>query len=340
VEDTLKTGESSSEWRIRTGGGEIRWIAAQAKAFFDEDGRPPRIVGFNRDITDRKQVEQEVLRLNQDLERRVAERTAQLERTAAELEKRNREVERVNRMKSEFLARSSHELRTPLNAIVGYSDLLSEQSAGPLPPPYPRFVANIQEGARHLLDMVNDLLDISRIEAGRIELNLERFPVSAALDEVLSVITPLAEIKRISVENRVAGDAAVLADRVRFKQILYNLLSNAVKFTPEEGRVWIETAADGEMFTVCVGDTGIGIAPDEREAIFEEFHQAASGRAAESAGTGLGLAIARRLAKLHGGDIVVESELGKGSRFLVRLPASEESVAPKRREVHADGAGG
>jgi PAS domain S-box-containing protein len=339
VEESLKTGESSAEWRIRTGTGEIRWIAAQAKAFFDEEGRPPHIVGFNRDITERKQAEQEILRLNRDLERRVAERTTQLERAAAELEKRNREVERVNRMKSEFLTRSSHELRTPLNAIVGYSDLLSEQSSGPLPPPYPRFVANIQEGARHLLDMVNDLLDISRIEAGRIELKLGRFPVSAALEEVLSVITPLAEIKRISVENRIAGDAAVVADRVRFKQILYNLMSNAVKFTPEDGLVWIEAATDGETFTVCVGDTGIGIAPDEREAIFEEFHQAASARGAAAAGTGLGLAIARRLARLHGGDIAVESELDKGSRFLVSLPASEEPVAPKR-EVNAEGAGG
>jgi PAS domain S-box-containing protein len=329
VDRTMKTGESSSEWRIRTGTGEIRWIVGHAKVFLDEEGRPDRVIGFNRDITDRKLAEQEVLRLNQDLERRVAERTVQLERAAAELETRNWEVERLNRMKTEFLARSSHELRTPLNAIVGYSDLLSEQSSGPLPPPYPRFVANIQEGARHLLDMVNDLLDISRIEAGRVELNLERFALSPALDEVLSVIAPLAEIKRISVENRIAPGAAVVADRVRFKQILYNLISNAVKFTPEGGRVWIETGTDGEMFTVCVVDTGIGIAPGEREAIFEEFHQAASPKGAAEAGTGLGLAIARRLARLHGGDILVQSELEKGSRFLVSLPVSEESIAPK-----------
>ncbi len=132
--------------------------------------------------------------------------------------------------------------------------------------------------------MVNDLLDISRIEAGRIELNLERFDVSAALDEVLCVITPLAEIKSICLDNRMAPGTAVVADRVRFKQILYNLLSNAVKFTPEEGRVWIETAIDGEVITVCVGDTGIGIAPDEQEAIFEEFHQVASARNPRSGG--------------------------------------------------------
>jgi PAS domain S-box-containing protein len=333
VEGSLRTGEYISEWRIRRfDTGEVRWIAAHGKVVFDEDGRPVGMIGFNRDITDRKQAEQEVRRLNQDLERRVTERTVQLEQTAAELEKRNREVERVNRMKTEFLARSSHELRTPLNAIVGYSDLLAEQSAGPLPPPYPRFVANIQEGARHLLDMVNDLLDLSRIEAGRIELNLERFDVFGALDEVLSVITPLAGIKSIFIETRVARDTAVVADRLRFKQILYNLMSNAVKFTPEEGRVWIETAADGEMFTICVGDTGIGIAPGEQEAVFEEFHQVASARKLSAAGAGLGLAITRKLVHLHGGGVRVESEFGKGSRFLVSLPVVAESVMPGRME--------
>jgi len=340
LEESLKTGEFFSEWRIRrAGSGEIRWIVANAKVSFDEEGRPVRMIGFNRDITDRKQAELEVLRLNQDLERRVAERTIELERTAAELEKRNREVERVNQMKTEFLARSSHELRTPLNAIVGYADLLGEQSAGPLPPPYPRFVSNIQEGARHLLDMVNDLLDISRIEAGRIELNLERFEVSAVLDEVLSVITPLAEIKRIAVENRVARDTAVIADRLRFKQILYNLTSNAVKFTPEEGRVWIETAMDGEILTISVGDTGIGIAAGEQEAIFEEFHQVASARKLAPAGAGLGLAITRKLVRLHGGDVRVESEMGKGSRFLVSLPVAAKSMSTGRMEADAKGVG-
>jgi hypothetical protein len=158
----------------------------------------------------------------------------QLERAAAELEERNRQVERMNRMKTEFLSRMSHELRTPLNAIVGYSELLSEQPAGPLPPPYPRFVANIQEGARHLLAMVNDLLDISRIEAGRVDLNREAFRAADVMEEVLSVIAPLSTIKHIAIENQIPGGMSIRADRTRFKQVLYNLVSNAVKFTPEK----------------------------------------------------------------------------------------------------------
>ena len=148
-----------------------------------------------RDITERKLAEREVLRLNQDLERRVAER--------------------MNRMKTEFLSRMSHELRTPLNAIVGYSELLSEQPAGPLPPPYPRFVANIQEGARHLLAMVNDLLDISRIEAGHIDLHHEAFRPADVLEEVFSVISPLAGIKHIAIENAIPGGMSIRADRTR-----------------------------------------------------------------------------------------------------------------------------
>jgi hypothetical protein len=199
-------------------------------------------------------------------------------------------------------------------------------------------VANIQEGAHHLLHMVNDLLDLSRIEAGRIELNLERFDISAALDEVLSVITPLAEIKSIPVENRIAREMAVVADRLRLKQILYNLISNAVKFTPEEGRVWIETSTDGEMVTLCVGDTGMGIASGEQEAIFEEFHQAPSAGKPAGAGAGLGLAITRKLVQLHGGDVRVESEIGKGSRFVVTLPVAGESSEPGKAEADAQGA--
>ena len=299
------------------------WARVEVTAAQDAGGTPMSRIVMS-DITELKRKEEALLENGA----RLAERTIQLERIAAELEERNREVERMSRMKTEFLARMSHELRTPLNAIIGYSDLLSEQSAGPLPPPYPRFVANIQEGACHLLAVVNDLLDISKIESGGIKFTLERFDTFEILDDVLAVIAPLAAIKCIAIDNRIARNTPVVADRLRFKQILYNLLSNAVKFTPREGRVWIEAATEGEIFTICVGDTGIGVGPDEQEAIFEEFHQVASTEDLAAAGTGLGLTITRNLVQIHGGNIRVESELGKGSRFLVSLPVAGGSIEP------------
>jgi PAS domain S-box-containing protein len=307
------------ELQIRHRDGHITPVLYNASVYRHEGGAIAGVFAAARDITGRKRAEQEVLRLNEDLERRVAERTAQLERAAAELEKRNLEVERVNRMKTDFLGRSSHELRTPLNAIVGYSELLAEQSAGPLPPPYPRFVANIQEGARHLLEIVNDLLDISKIEAGRIDLNREAFRFADALEEVLSVIAPLAKIKHIAIDIQVPAGMSIRADRTRFKQVLYNLLSNAVKFTPENGRVWIADSSREDAAAFCVGDTGIGIPASELESIFDEFHQVHSPSGVAKEGSGLGLAITRRLVELHGGTIVVESTLGQGSRFIVSL---------------------
>jgi signal transduction histidine kinase len=253
-------------------------------------------------------------RLGPAVERELRDAETRRERRRAE-----ETVERMNRMKAEFLARCSHELRTPLNAIVGYAELLGEQAAGPLPPPYPRFVANIQEGARHLLAMVNDLLDISKIEAGRVDLNLETFRLADALGEVLAVVTPLARIKHIAVDNQVPAGMVIRADRIRLKQVLYNLLSNAVKFTPENGRVWIADASQECAAGFCVGDTGIGIAESERAAIFDEFHRVGGSAGSATEGTGLGLAITRRWVELHGGTIRVESTLGQGSRFIVSL---------------------
>ncbi len=273
--------------------------------------------------------EQQILQLNESLERRVEERTAELARVAAELEIRKQEAERANRMKTEFLARMSHELRTPLNAILGYSDLLNEEPEGPLPPRYKRFARNIQEGARHLLQIVNDVLDLSRIEAGRIDLQREMFNCSAAVDEVLSVINPLANIKKIRIANKIPDGVWIDADRIRFKQIFYNLLSNAVKFTPEKGRVWIELSRIGGEKWFSVRDTGRGIPLSEKEAIFDEFHQVAAQPGSIQEGAGLGLAITRRLAELHGGSIRVESVEGEGSRFLFSLGPPVETAAAK-----------
>jgi len=282
------------------------------------DGTPVAVLETNRDITLRKQAEEAVAALN-----------TKLGATNKELELRNREVERANRMKSEFLASMSHELRTPLNAIIGFSDLLAEQTAGPLSSKQQRFVSHIQQGARHLLALINDILDLSKVEAGRLELNRENVPVGTALAEVLVSIRPAAAAKDIAVHSSIGPDVTVFADRVRFKQILVNLLGNAVKFTPAGGRIWVEAAERRGRLTVSVSDTGLGIPIEEQEAIFDAFHQAGATTKGIKEGTGLGLAITKRLVEEHGGRIWVESEPGKGARLSFTMPAgraSEESA--------------
>jgi signal transduction histidine kinase len=230
-------------------------------------------------------------------------------------------------MKSKFLASMSHELRTPLNAIVGFSDLMAEETPGPLNDKQKRFVNHIKQASAHLLQLINDILDLSKIEAGLLELRSEEFLVEDALPEVLSTIHPLAMAKNIQVEQKVESTSRVRADRVRFKQILYNLLSNAVKFTPKGGRIAIECNDQWDFVRVTVTDTGIGIGPEDQKVIFDEFRQVDGPADGIHEGTGLGLAITKRLVEQQGGQISVESELGKGSRFTFTLIAAETTTS-------------
>ena len=275
-----------------------------------------RTICVVRDVTERKRAEQQIRALNQMLEQR------------------NREVEHANRLKSEFLASMSHELRTPLNAIIGFSDLLGEQSAGELSEKQKRFVAHIAQGSRHLLSLINDILDLSKIEAGRMELKTENFGVEAAVNEVLAAVRPAAIKKTLRLESDVSAEIDIEADRTRFKQILYNLLSNAVKFTPEGGQVRVDVHADAGVCHLRVIDTGIGIAPEELGTIFESFRQGAPTTKGIREGTGLGLTITKRLVELHRGRTWVESHVGKGSQFYVDLPLRPES---KRSSAVASG---
>lgn len=281
------------------------------------------IESFNEMLGQIQQRDGALQRAHSELEQRVRERTTQLAVANKELDLRNREVERATQMKSKFLASMSHELRTPLNAIVGFSDLLAEGTPGQLNDKQKRFINHIKQGSAHLLQLINDILDLSKIEAGQLELRSEEFLVKDALPEVLSTIQPLAMAKNIRVEQKVDSKSLVKADRVRFKQILYNLLSNAVKFTPKDGLISIDCVDVWDFVRVSVTDTGIGIRPEDQKVVFEEFRQIEGSADRAQEGTGLGLAITKRLVEQQGGQIGVESELGKGSRFTFTLVAAE-----------------
>ena len=283
---------------------------------------PDILIGsFNEMLGQIQEREGALRKVHDELEKRVQARTAELAAANKALELQNREVERATRLKSKFLASMSHELRTPLNAIVGFSDLLAEQTAGQLNDKQKRFVNHIKQGSSHLLQLINDILDLSKIEAGQLELRCEDFQIENALPEVLSTIRPLAMAKNIQVQHGLETNWAVYADRVRFKQILYNLISNAVKFTPKAGRIVIDCRGDGNLVRISVTDTGIGIRAEDQAVIFEEFRQVEGAVDATHEGTGLGLAITKRLVEQQGGTISVESEPGKGSRFTFTLPA-------------------
>jgi signal transduction histidine kinase/CHASE3 domain sensor protein len=269
----------------------------------------------------RRHAEEEVRHLNQVLESRIQERTAELAKLNTELEESNKELARASQLKSEFVSRMSHELRTPLNAVTGYLDLLAEESAGELNAKQKRYVGHVRTGAGHLLELVNEVLDLSKIEAGRIQLYLDWFNAADALLEVLASTQPLAATRNISVEHVVDASMVIYADRLRLKQILFNLISNALKFTPEQGQVRIEFAYRDDSVYITVADNGIGIPPDEQLAIFDEFHQGVTTKGVKE-GTGLGLAITKRLIEQHCGKIWVKSETGSGSQFTFTIPSS------------------
>ena len=236
------------------------------------------------------------------------------------------ELETASRHKSDFLATMSHELRTPLNAIIGFSEVLHEQMFGELNERQLAYVNDVLQAGKHLLSLINDVLDLAKIEAGKMELELSQVAVPELLRSAISMHSERAS--RGGVELSLSNEPekiTIAADERRVRQIVFNLLSNAVKFTPPQGRVDISARlADGQV-AIAVTDTGPGIPAAELETIFEEFEQATDGRTAE--GTGLGLPLSRRLVELHGGRLWVESEPGRGSAFRFTLPVHQEVVA-------------
>jgi PAS domain S-box-containing protein len=242
-----------------------------------------------------------------------------IERT---LQEKNAELERANQAKDRFLASMSHELRTPLNGIIGFAEFLSDGKPGAINDKQKEYLGDILNSGRHLLHLINDMLDLVKVQAGKVELSAERFSLREAIGEVCAGIRPIAETKRIAVKVEIApGLDFVTLDQQRFKQILYNLLSNALKFTDDGGHVGVEAALHGkESLQLAVSDDGIGIRREDIGRLFTEFEQLETGTARRFGGTGLGLALTRSLVTLHGGEIGVESEFGEGSTFRVTLP--------------------
>jgi PAS domain S-box-containing protein len=275
-------------------GSVIDWFSAPVRM---PDGRKVGRVAFFRDVT--------------------AERTAH-----RELDHAREAAEAASQAKSVFLANMSHELRTPLNAVIGLADLLLLER-DPLVARQREYLDGIASSGRHLLALVNDVLDLAKIEAGKQQLDLQALVVHEALEVAMITIMPLARARGVALESAPKlAVPSVRADRVRLLQILYNLLSNAVKFTDRGGAVRVRATHDGDRVAIAVSDTGIGIAPEHQSRLYRSFEQLALPSGDRPGGTGLGLALTKRLVEMHGGTIDVESELGVGTTFTVRIPVS------------------
>ena len=284
------------------------------------------IDAFNEMLAQIQQSERALRMARDELEQRVRERTAELEAAKREVEEfshsvllAKEEVERGSKFKDQFLSTMSHELRTPLNAVLGFSDLLADERYGALNDRQQRYVAHIHTGGKHLLSLISDILDLSKIEAGRMELTREDVTVASAFAEVISSLYPLAEKKSQALLQQVEPHLRVRADTMRFKQMLMNLAGNAIKFTPEGGRIELAARQVDSQVRVEVRDNGPGIPAEQQQRIFEAFFRLKeTGSATE--GTGLGLAITARLAELHGGKLGIESQPGEGACFYFSLP--------------------
>ena len=315
-----------SEFRILLPDGKIRYVSEHGRVFFDEQGNGVHYLGTTLDITHRIEAEKEIIKkrdslqsLTNTLELRVKQRTEELNLKVKEISAAHSIAEQASQAKSNFLSSMSHELRTPLNAILGFSQLL-EMDAKEETTRY-----NSQEiikAGSHLLSLINEILDFSRIESGNIELSIEECCLNIILNDSLSLIAPLVEKHSIEIDNKVSTLTYINVDETRFKQVIINILSNAIKYNSENGKVIIDCSSTARnMLCLSIADTGAGLTPEQLSNLFEPFERLGA-QNSNIEGTGLGLKISKDLIELMGGTITVESTVGKGSSFLIHLPLS------------------
>jgi PAS domain S-box-containing protein len=345
----LREGRYEDEgWRLRKDGSRF-WANVVITTLRSADGRHIGFAKVTRDLTERRAAEKRALSDARHLAMEEAARFSaeeqsselsgmieQVRQQAAELVQRTKDAEEANRVKGDFLASMSHELRTPLNAIAGYTQLLELGLRGPVTDEQHRDLQRISASQQHLLGVINDILNFSRIEAGQMSYKIENVPVQQILESAEALMAPVASARQVTLEIKPCPRNAVIrADRAKVEQILINLLSNAVKFTPPGGHVWLECALGEAAATIVVRDTGIGVDPDHLEPIFDPFVQVGRSLARPSEGTGLGLAISRDLARAMSGDVTVESAPGKGSSFSLILPRAvdEKSSSEGKRNA-------
>ncbi len=314
LQDCLRNPNQIYRWQFRKTrkDGGLRWVEELAQTTCDIEGAPNVLV-VCQDITERKRAEEELKVYREHLEEQVKERTAEL------VIAKDR-AEEADRLKSIFLATMSHELRTPLNSIIGFTRILRQGFAGPINDEQRKQLDLVQNSGRHLLALINDLLDLSRIEAGKAEIEHQPFDFAKVTAEVIDNLAPMAARKNLSLESELPGPAIeMVGDRRRCFQVLLNLVNNAVKFT-DKGGVTITGRAEDGILRVCVADTGIGIKPEQKGMLFEAFRQLDGSFRRLYEGTGLGLHLCKKSLSLMGGEISVESEEGKGSQFTFSLP--------------------
>ena len=310
------------EFEIRPPHGRYTVITSKAELVKDEYSNPTRVTGVIQDVTKRKLAEERIQQLNAELEHKVEQRTAQLQNA-------NQALEKAIRARDTFLANMSHELRTPLTAILGMSEILEEQLRGPLNERQMHFIRNIYSSGEHLLQLINDVLDLSKMEASYIKLDMQKLDLRDICEASLAFIQKQAKDKHLHIHfSQKTRSPVIEADGRRLKQILINLLSNAVKFTPDHGEIGLEVKDDphdNNLVQFIVWDTGIGISAKDQEMLFQPFVQVDSNLNRSYEGTELGLVLVSRLTNLHKGQVNLESEPGKGTRVTVRLPYRQDT---------------